>query len=155
MVCMLAVQAVTLPFQRLLKACLRFFASRVLPLKLKASVCTSVLQILPRAGAGHSEELTGQNMTNFTARLWRALREYAPRDFRYDFDFDRNRKPSGSATDASTTQARPHGLFISVPAPLHSHALSVAELTQQWGFRWSSSEYSQQELQSALLPDAS
>ena len=42
MVCMLAVRAVTLPFQRLLKACLRFFASRVLPLKLKASVCTSV-----------------------------------------------------------------------------------------------------------------
>ena len=56
-------------------------------------------------------------MTRFTAGLWRALRNYAPRDFRYDFDFDRNRKPSGSATDASTTQARPHGLFISVPGP--------------------------------------
>ena len=40
MVCMPAVQAVTLPIQRLLKACLRFFASGVLPLKLKASVCT-------------------------------------------------------------------------------------------------------------------
>ena len=75
-----------------------------------------------------SEEVTGQKMTAFTAGIWRALRRLAPRDsdFRYDLEFDRNKKPSESLTDVSTTRVRPPGL-LNLYSPRHSYALAFAD----------------------------
>ena len=50
-----------------------------------------------------NEEVTGQNMTAFTARLWVLLEEYAANPFRYNLSYDRNKKPTQAAADTTTT----------------------------------------------------
>jgi hypothetical protein len=58
------------------------------------------------ACAGQNEEVCGQNMTAFTARLWISLQHHAPARFKYNLKFDRNKKPSQATADITTTGVR-------------------------------------------------